>query len=46
MIEHYQSEAHMRQAHPYIANFLANTAILKDGIFSATEAGKTYTWNA
>ena len=22
------------------------TAILKDGIFSATEAGKTYTWNA
>jgi hypothetical protein len=35
----------MRGANPFIACLLANIAILKDGIYTATEAGKTYTWN-
>lgn len=43
---HYPSEAHMRGANPFIACLLANIATLKDGIYTATEAGKTYSWNA
>lgn len=43
---HYATEAHMRGANPFIACLLANTATLQDGLYTATEAGKTYTWNA
>jgi len=43
---HYPSESHMRTANPYIGALLANIATLEDGIYTATEAGITYTWNA
>jgi hypothetical protein len=36
----------MRTANPYIGALLANIATLEDGIYTATEAGITYTWNA
>ncbi len=43
---YYPTEAHMRGAHPFLAFLLSNIATLKDGLFTATEAGTTYTWNA
>jgi hypothetical protein len=40
----YETEAHMRQANPYLANHLATIAILADGIYTATTGGKSYQW--
>lgn len=42
----YETEAHMRQAHPYIANHLATIAIISDGIATAQTDGRIYQWRA
>ncbi len=43
---HYESESHMRAANYQIASLLANKAELKDGVYTATENGVRYSWNA
>lgn len=43
---HYETESHMRAAHPYIANHLATIANEQDGRMVAILEGKTYSWNA